>query len=384
MDKKILFISDASQEGSGYMNISVNLAIGLAKRGYDLKWIGLGYKGQQHYHPFSILPCNNFNEINGEYHNMVLMWKPDITVCTLDIHMQERILRQVATEKTPQPPYLGIFPVEGDPLSMEWALTLSQMQGRMCISQFGTEECAKAGVEADYIQIGIDTEAWRFPQPEEKLALREAFGFEKDDLIILTVADNQERKNLSSALKIVADLEQRLKKPVKYIMVTREFQPTGWRLRTLAQEFGYSNLTVFERGLSFKDLLGVYFMADIFLITSKAEGLCMPVLEAQATGLPVFGTDCTALTELLCDGKGVLLPVEFIHRDVFGNSRRYFIDEKVSVDILEELLKEPAILNTIREFGRREVKARTWDIAIEQLDNKIKEILPEVVIEQAS
>lgn len=383
MDKKILFISDASQEGSGYMNISTNLAVGLSKKGYDLKWIGLGYRGQQHYYPFSILPCGSFAEVNAEYHNMNAIWQPDLTICALDIPMQERMMRQVMSEKRIVP-FLSIFPVEGDPLCMEWALNLSNMQGHMCISQFGTEECHNAGINADYIQIGIDTQSWRFPLPEEKSALRKKFGFEEDDLIILTVADNQERKNLSAALRIVTDLEKKLDKPIKYIMVTREFQPTGWRLRTLAQEFGYSGLTIFERGLSFKDLLSVYFMADIFLITSKAEGLCMPVLEAQATGLPVFGTDCTALHELLCDGKGVLLPVAYTHRDVYGNSRRYFVNEEVAVKKLALYLENEVRLEDFRDNGRKAVEARTWEITIEQLDKKIKEMLPEAEIEQAS
>ena len=65
---------------------------------------------------------------------------------------------------------------------------------------------------------------------------------------------------------------------MKYVMVTREFQPTGFKLRSLAQEYGYQNLVIYERGLGFKELLGVYMMSDLFFIPSLAEGLCMPCL----------------------------------------------------------------------------------------------------------
>ena len=374
--KKVLFISDLAVEGSGYMQISINLALGLVKSGYEVKCIGLRYNGEEHNHPFSILPCAGFQEANLEYYNITTLWKQDVTVVALDIHMQERLLQQVATLER-KPPYIGIFPVEGDPLCMDWALVLSQMQGKFCISEFGTNECKKAGIEAEYIQIGIDTESWRPPILGEREALRKAMGFEEDDLIILTVADNQERKNLSSAIHTVSELEKRLGRPVKYVMVTREFQPTGWKLRSLAQEYNYQNLVIYERGLGFKELLGVYMMSDLFFIPSLAEGLNMCVLEAQATGLPVFGTDCTALHELLADGKGVLLPVKFIYCNVFGNSNRYFYDEEQALDVLYNSVLNMETLKSTIDLGRAAAVARTWDITSTQLDNKIKELLHE-------
>lgn len=373
---KVLFISDLGQSGSGYQNISSNLAVGMTRMGHEVRCIGLGYHGEEQYYPFSIYPCGGIDESKAEYHNLLQMWKQDITVGALDIPVLGRIMQQVLAEKD-QPPFIGIFPVEGDPLCMDWALILAAMQGQFCISQFGTEECRKQGIQAEHLQIGIDTVSWRLPTPEEKKAVRISMGFTDEDLVILTVADNQERKNLLSALQIVHDLEERLGTPVKYVMVTREMQPTGYRLRTFAQEIGYTGLTIIERGLSFKQLLMTYFCADLFLLTSKAEGLCLPVIEAQATGLPVFATDCTALHELLNDGKGILLPVEFVNRDVFGNSNRYFVDEEKATSILQvftSVFTEEEKQEVV-SAGRHAVEQRSWDITNKQLDDKIKEIL---------
>lgn len=378
MDKKVLFISDFDQTGSGYMQISTNIALGLANNGYDVKCIGLSYKGEQHRHPFSIFPCDSFLMAKGEYHNLLTLWHPDVTVCCLDIHMQERILQQVVIEKE-QPPYIGIFPVEGDPLCMDWALVISQMQGQFCISKFGTDECKKKGLPTEYIQIGIDTEAWRVPTLEEKKACRKALGYDEGDILILTVADNQERKNLSAAIEITAGLEKRLGKPVKHMLVTREFQPTGWKLRTFAQELGYNNLFIYERGLSFANLLVMYFAADAFLLTSKNEGLGMPILEAQAAGLPVFGTNCTSFKELLGEKRGVLLDVAFINRDVFGNANRYFVDVKDAVTTMGNYLGSDTTkyLHRYAENARKSTEQRTWDIPNKQLDAKIKELTGE-------
>lgn len=378
---RVLFISDFGQDGSGYMNISTNLAVGMAKMGHDVKCIGLAYKGEQHYYPFSIFPCSSVQEALAEYHNILQIWNPEVTVVCLDIPLQGRIMNQVLSEKI-QPPYIGIFPVEGDPLCMDWAMILASMQACFCISEFGTEECKKQGIVADHLRIGIDTASWRPPTPEEKKEVRKAMGFEDKDLVILTVADNQERKNLLSAISIVHELGKKLVVPVKYVMVTREMQPTGYRLRTFAQEIGFNGLDIIERGLSFKQLLLTYYAADLFLLTSKAEGLCLPVIEAQATGLPVFATDCTALHELLDEGKGVLLPVEYVNRDVFGNSKRYFVDEKRAMlsiydRVLDRYIDDKPWMQDIIFAGRYAAEQRSWDITTKQLDDKIKELISE-------
>ena len=84
MTKKVLFISDFDQTGSGYMQISTNIALGLANNGYDVKCIGLSYKGEQHYYPFSIFPCDSFMMAKGEYHNLVTMWHPDVISIAAD------------------------------------------------------------------------------------------------------------------------------------------------------------------------------------------------------------------------------------------------------------------------------------------------------------
>ena len=358
------------------------MAIGLANNGYEVKCIGLSYKGEQHYHPFSIFPCDSFLMAKGEYHNLLTLWHPDVTVCCLDIHMQERILQQVTIEKD-SPPYIGIFPVEGDPLCMDWALVISQMQGQFCISKFGTEECKKKGLPTEYIQIGIDTEAWRVPTLEEKKACRKALGYEEGDILILTVADNQERKNLSAAIEITSGLEKRLGRPVKHLLVTREFQPTGWKLRSFAQELGYNNLFIYERGLSFKNLLAMYYASDMYLNSAKAEGLCMPVLEAQATGLPVFVTDCTSLHDLVVSDdrmtadKGFALSVAFVNRDVFGNSNRYFVDVLEAINTLDFAECHPGTMQLVADMARKAVEQRTWDVPNEQLHTKIKELIGE-------
>ena len=55
MDKnKIVVITDFDDTGSGYRNLCTPLLIGLAQKGYDIKVVGLSYRGLEHNYPFSV------------------------------------------------------------------------------------------------------------------------------------------------------------------------------------------------------------------------------------------------------------------------------------------------------------------------------------------
>ena len=57
-------------------------------------------------------------------------------------------------------------------------------------------------------------------------------------------------------------------------------------------------------------MAGWYNAADVYLNTSWAEGFGVPLIEAQACGLPAIGTDCSAVTELVQPGIGWRVPSE--------------------------------------------------------------------------
>lgn len=368
---KILYVSDMDIVGSGYSSISVPLCLGLCERGHEMIVIGLGYKRDEHHFPFRMLPAKTFAEVGASIHNLRLLWKPDIIIASLDIPWHDLILRQV-TRDQPMLPYFGIFPVEGDPLCMDWAMILMQMTKQYVISQFGTDECQKVGVPAEHFQVGIDTVSWRPPTPEERKSLRDAAGFEEEDKIVLTIADNQERKNLGTAFQAIAEARKSIPN-LKYALVTREHNQSGFRLRSLASREDiaiHDILYIFERGMDFKKLWSMYAIADCFFLPSKAEGLGMPLLEAMAMGVPCVATDCSGMHELLTEDRGILVQPDFIYPDVFGNANRYLISPFMGATGIEQALRAPVdLINNSLEY----VKTRCWDVSIDMIDKAIKE-----------
>lgn len=375
---KVVVISDFSFSGSGYFNIIVPLCTNLASCGHEIKAAGLGYRGEPHNLPFSIIPANTYGDAQAIVNNLKYQWGAEILIVALDIPRQAQYINLA---KSLGIKIISIVPLENPPLTFSWAALLQQSDKVFFISQLGADEANKAGLDAGHLLVGMDTDSWRMRTKEEYIGGRKTLNISDDTLVVLTVADNQERKNLSLAMSMVAETKKRGTK-VKYIMVTRENSDVGWILRDYAMDVGISSeLMIFERGLSFGELYSLYAISDVFLLTSKAEGLGMPVMEAMAVGVPVVATACGAMPELLGDGRGLLMETEYSMIDPWGNSRRDFPYLESGV----------AHLCSIFEFGkigehkpfemslraREYMETRTWDFPTTQVNAVIGELLDE-------
>lgn len=378
---KIILVSDFSFKGSGYFNIVVPLCRGLHESGHDVKAVGLGYLGEPHDLPYSILPCNNYSDAHAMVSNLKIQWGADIVIVALDIPTQAGFIE---LSKRLEFPIIVITPLENPPLTMSWSMLLQQADKVFFISQMGADEAVKAGVEsAEHILVGMDTKAWRMRTNEEYVQGRKLFNISDDTLVVLTVADNQERKNLSKAMEIVSKVKHEHGLKVKYILVTRENSDVGWKLRDLAMFYNIaSDVIIFERGMPFGELYSLYAMADVFLLTSKAEGLGMPVMEAMSVGVPVVATNCGAMPELLGNNleRGYIMDTEYSMIDPWGNSRRDFPDAEHGRLMLRNLSIDRGSDNSssyrrLISRAREYMETRTWDFPVSQVDRAIEELL---------
>lgn len=319
----VIYISDFDMRGSGYMNIAVNLCGQLGRRGIETIALGLGYKGEEHDYPFRIVPAEMPNLVAMVRQLRASQVRADAVVVALDVPLQEKLLQQF--DAPADVPYVGLFPLEAGPLCLPWAVSLMRMDVRLVMSRCAQKWMAAEGVNSTFMPVGVDRETWRPPTPEERAQIRQGLGLTSESFVVLTVADNQERKNLSRSLEIFADfVGNDHDHSTLYWMVTRPNSIVGWKLDDYAMRCGiFDRLTMWERGIPHKHLWTLFAAADAFLLTSKAEGLGMPVLEAMACRLPVVGTSCAAIAEHLGDGRGLLIEPEYTFIDPWGNSTRY-------------------------------------------------------------
>lgn len=403
----VVFISDFDMRGSGYMQIAISLCNELATRHKrKVTALGISYTMTEHNWPFSIVPVDPgeyWRHIPAIIHNFRALNQAkkfddiECIVTALDIPVQEKLL-QIDRGGIP---YVGVFPIESGPLTTAWTSTLSLMTDRLVISEFGKRMIEDVGLESVYLPIGIDTASWRRPSEKERVAIRKSLGFKDDEFVVLTVADNQERKNLSTAAEAISIARKSI--DAKWILVTRVDSPVGWKLDDLAIYFDITEaFTKFNRGLPFDRMWFLYAAADAFLLTSKAEGLCLPIIEAMACGTPVVATDCTAMPEHLFsdpdwnrivkgtwqNGKprgqrGFPINVEFSTIDPWGNSVRSFASAKHAAELLVKIAKTPRaklepMLNSATEYA----KTRTWQRTGDVLEETIRKAIANNPTEQ--
>lgn len=376
---KIIYISDFSlsvnngiaHARSGYSGIGMELCDGLQKIGHDVKAIGIGYGGQEHTKSFSLIPCNSTQDAVGIANNLKYLWNPDVVIVAMDIHYWQETLFPLFKKLGLK--YICITPLESEPLCITWANLLLEMDGVFFISDFGANEARKAGVEkAQHIRIGADTETWKLRTEEEYQNARKTLGYSEDDFVIITVADNQERKNLSAGFEIVKKIKDNGVK-ARHILVTREKSIVGWKLYDLAYEIGISSdVRVFDSTLPAESLYLLYCAADAYLSCSKGEGLGLPILESMAVGVPVVASRVGAIPELLADGRGIPVESEYMTIDPFGNQNRYFIDKDKAVQALLQIRN--GNWTEMASKARRYVESLSWRDSVTQIHEMIEAI----------
>jgi glycosyltransferase involved in cell wall biosynthesis len=306
----------------------------------------------------------------------------------LDIPLQRALLQ--AMEMPGPIPYVGLFPLEAPPLCQPWAIEMLRMDARLIMSQFGVAEFERAGVPAEFVPIGAD-DIWRPPGAEERKLIRHGLGIDDDTFVVLTVADNQERKNLSKTAEIISRLSTNIesylpngfvgkkteKRKVAWYLVSRLQSPVGWELQDLAMRQGIMDrVSMFNRGMPDDKLWALYAAADCFLLTSKAEGLAIPVMEAMACRVPVVATNCTAMAEHLSDNRGWLIPPEYDYCDPFGNESRYFVDAQMGAEILAGIMDvEPVQITPRLNAAQEYLQVRTWDNAARIVAENINKVI---------
>jgi len=122
---------------------------------------------------------------------------------------------------------------------------------------------------------------------------------------------------------------------------------------------GIQSVVEFQGYVDHDRLPEIYNRSDIFVLPSFSEGLPNVILEAQACGLPVIGTEVGGIPELLSDGRGILVSVG---------------DEQQLFDAMEALVQNPELRITIAK------KARTYVVenhSLEVLRQRYLEIFHE-------
>lgn len=119
--------------------------------------------------------------------------------------------------------------------------------------------------------------------------------------------------------------------------------PTLPEMRALAESLGLGNAVTFTGALEQREIFARLARADVFVQTSRYEGMPGSVLEAMAAGLPVIGTDVNGTRELVEHNEtGLLVPYD---------------DVDATAEALRRLLADRPLRERLGAAGRRRAEA---------------------------
>lgn len=175
----------------------------------------------------------------------------------------------------------------------------------------------------------LDTEYFQ-PGPPAR-SLRDELGIGQATLL-LYVGRLAPNKRSSMLVEAVAQLSERTP-PVHAVIVgddTDVYAEQAQLCRQRAEELGVTDRVHLLGRLDESRLLDAYRSADVFVMPSRHEGFCLPVIEAMSCGVPVVAARATALPETVASA-GLTFAADDPN-DLCRQLRRVLTTEPVSLD----------------------------------------------------
>jgi glycosyltransferase involved in cell wall biosynthesis len=196
------------------------------------------------------------------------------------------------------------FPVDCDPLGEADVTVLRDGQAiPVAMSRFGERILRAEGTTPLFVPHGVDCVLFR---PGDPMAYREGADITPEAFVVGVNAMNRDkiRKGLPEQMAAFAAFHTRHPDSV-LAMHTAAVGNPGLNLAGMAARLGISDAVrwpdeySYAAGLISREQLATWYQGlDVLSNCSYGEGFGLPVLEAQASGVPAVVTDCSAMTEL--------------------------------------------------------------------------------------
>lgn len=229
-------------------------------------------------------------------------WQADILITLVDVWVlgdlnpSLRWVPWIPIDHDPVPPFIV------DELKKHPAIIKVMVQ-----TKWGQKKLKEKGIDSIYMPNDFDTKLFS-PRPEWRETGRKKYEWEDKFVVGCVGTNHNERKNWVTALKAVKMLESRHPGEIAYYMHCNPMDPRGINLLSLRESLGMDKYTFFPSacqvatGIDRETMVRTYNVFDVFLLPSKGEGFCRPIVEAQACGVPVITTKCTSQQELVAGG----------------------------------------------------------------------------------
>lgn len=355
---KILWNSNAVWANSGYSVEMRDLLYRLLSDGWSTAQIGFaGLSGS----PISVNGLTVYPQMADTWGADAMVmhgrhYGANVVLSMQDIPMLDpNLLQQLIRDNRPWIPWV---PIDQDPVPPPVLQRLALAYKIVTFSRFGQKALQKKGFSSTLILEGTDTKIF---QPRDKTEARKKLGWPTDKFIFGMIGANKEnppRKGWQEGLEAFKMFNDAHPDSLLYIHSNQWF-PTGFPILEFADSLGIRDKIILSDQYlvtyhSSSNQISVMMNGlDCLLQPSMTEGFGLPIIEAQASGIPVIVNDCTSMPELIIEGKSGEI-CRHGHR-IFSNQGGfiYFADSTSLHEKMELVFKNGP--DFYKEAGRQNV-----------------------------
>lgn len=385
--KRILFCSEATflntgyatytreilkyLHGTGKYDIAEMASYGLRndERAKDIPWRFYGVMPpedapEEEKKAYSAYPSNQFGEWIFEH--VCLDFMPDIVCDIRDFWMLD------FAERSPFRNYFDwvVMPtVDARPQARQWMSTYDGADAVLTYSDWAGKVLLDQGISAEKYHGSAPPSAHPAYAPvADKRAHKQQWGLDPDCRIIGTVMRNQRRKlfpDLFEAFRLFLDKQTDDEK--YYLYCHTSYPDLGWDIPELLLQndlgshvlFTYicsetkkpfpslfkgavaqspytgkwgATLSNVKNGASYEDLSSIINLFDLYTQYANCEGFGLPYVEAAACGVPVCGTDYSAMESEMRKLKGMMFTPSALYKELETGCLRAVPDNEYAAE----------------------------------------------------
>lgn len=332
----------------------------------------------------------------GEYtfNSVCLDFKPDIVMDIRDWWMFEYQQRSPFRDFF----HWAIMPtVDAMPQNPQWINTFDSADSVLAYSEFGRDTMMSQCNTIPFVGVASPAASDSFHQIADKAAHRESMGMDPSSFIVGTVMRNQRRKLYPDLFKAFRAFLDKTQMTDAFLYCHTHYPDIGWEIPQLLDKFGLNNRVLFtykcqgcghvspqfyqdaasycpkckkfKKGLvgiknpiDEQELNKIYNLFDVYVQYANSEGFGMPQLEAAYAGVPLLGTNYSAMESVIKNIGAVGIEPLALSMECETGCYRAIPDNETFVDLLEIYANHRSAL-TMYGSGQRRLAQQNynWD-----------------------
>jgi UDP-glucose:(heptosyl)LPS alpha-1,3-glucosyltransferase len=192
-------------------------------------------------------------------------------------------------------------------------------------------------IEPERIQVihpGVDIEkSQRFNRESCRKEIREHFGIDLSDIVILFVSMNFEIKGLDYVMAALGKAKASYSSHNLKLLVVGKGDCKKYG--ALAQKAGIKDNVIFA-GIQKESLEKIYLASDIFMMLSRFDTFGITVLEAMAASLPVIISSNVGAKDLVREEKNGCVIEDTNNADMICEKIGFMLDSKIRITLAKE------------------------------------------------